>query len=488
MFFLSIPITVLLILSVVISTPMLASLFKKHQYQLIVIVLLSLFIVTELISIYFSGGFIDYQFFVNLNFRDIFAGLFIFKLQAALAIFSFILFVFVLAFMSKWVKKHIVIWLRMTVLLCTIIMISQSGGPLSKIHEIYQITIASQQPFEQALTQLGMVDYVKKSQLVANKGKNIIVISLESFERGFMDMPSITPNLIRLSQQYTYFPSLPMGIGSSWTTASMYTYMTGIPFLIGELTTMPMKETKALQLVSLGDVLSRAGYQTKYIMGSPNFAGMGHIISLFGIPVISEATYPNQYPSAPFGLYDRDIFDVAKRQINELTQTKQPFALFISTVSTHAPNGFEDKRMQQYISPQSNNMDFVAASLDYNLGQFIDYLESNHLLDDTVFYIFPDHLMMGIGTQTIAKLSLQKRSLYLISNADTNALNHKQSDTLYQIDLPRIILNGAQIESNAKFLTDYLTGDQDKLAFIKLHKEKIAQLNKAAEISGSVNN
>ncbi|MCO6523442.1 MAG: sulfatase-like hydrolase/transferase [Candidatus Schmidhempelia sp.] len=482
MFFLSIPTTVLLILSVVIATPMLASLIKKYRYQLVVIILLSLFIVTELISIYFSGGFIDYQFFVNLNFRDIFAGLFIFKLQAVLAIFSFILFVFGLTFMTKWAKQYIVIWLRLIVLLFTLILIGQNGGPLSKIYEIYQITVASQQPFDQALTQLGMVNYVKKPQLVTDKGKNIIVISLESFERGFMDMPDITPNLTRLSQQYTYFPSLPMGIGSSWTTASMYTYMTGVPFLIGELTTMPMKETKALQLVSLGDVLHQAGYQTKYIMGNPNFAGMGHIISLFGIPVISEANYPNQYPPAPFGLYDRDIFDVAKREITEFTQSKQPFALFISTVSTHAPNGFEDKRMHQYISPKSNNMAFVAASLDYNLGEFIHYLERNHLLEDTVFYIFPDHLMMGIGTETITKLSLQTRSLYLISNADTKTLNHEESDTLYQIDLPRIILNGAQINSNAKFLTDYLSRDGNKLEFIKSNKEKIAQLNKAAEI------
>ncbi|WP_392566392.1 sulfatase-like hydrolase/transferase [Utexia brackfieldae] len=482
MFFSQIPTAVISILPLLIIAPILASFIKYTKWQFVLIVIMTLFIVTELVSIYFSGGFIDYQFFVNLNLRDIIAGLAIFKLQAALAILCFLVIVFVLMLISKFLRCYGWYWLRLSLLVIGIICLVQKEGPFSRLYEIYQVTMAQQKVFNQAIESLNMQGYVTKPALEAQKGKNIIVISLESFERGFMDMPGITPNLSRLSQQYTYFPDMKMGPGSSWTTASMYTYMTGTPFLIGELNTSPLANTAKIQLVSLGDILNKAGYQTEYVMGSPNFAGMGHIISLFGIEVISEANYPGKYPAAPFGLYDHDIFEVAKTQLTKFRENDKPFALFISTVSTHAPNGFEDERMRSLISPKADNMSFVAASLDYNLGRFIQYLSDNHILDNTVFYIFPDHLMMGAGTPIIATLSAHERSLYFMSNASTQALKKETQATLYQIDLPRLILNGAQVKTNATFLTDYIPADIDKLEYIKTHKAAIAQLNHSAEV------
>ncbi|MCO6548302.1 MAG: hypothetical protein J6583_11075, partial [Gilliamella sp.] len=55
--------------------------------------------------------------------------------------------------------------------------------------------------------------------------------------------------------------------------------------------------------------------------------------------------------------------------------------------------------------------------------------------------------------------------------------------TIYQIDLPRLILNGAQVKTNAKFLTDYLTEPNfDKKQFIEQNKSNIATLNNSAQI------
>lgn len=476
------PISTLVVIPLFIITLAFASLFSQKKWQLLTIILMTVFIVMELTAIYFSGGFIDYQFYVNLNINDIIEGLFIFKLQAVLVTVVFFVLIWIMTKLTNLFKRKCHLFLRLVLGILAIFSISYHNGPVSRLYEIYQVTTAPRVPFEQALQTLNMTDYPNKDQLISHKGQNIIVISLESFEQGFFDFEDITPNLRQLRQEYTFFPNMPMSAGSTWTTASMYTYMTGMPFLIGGFATTPLINANKTQIVSLGDVLHQAGYQTRYVMASPSFAGIGHTAELLGMQVISEKNYVNQYPEAPFGLYDKDIFDIAKQQITEMNNGDKPFALFISTVSTHAPNGFYDDRMASVISSKEDNMSFVAASLDHNLGLFIQELKNKGLLNNTIFYIFPDHLMMGAGTSTIRHLSEKERKLYLLTNAQTQDLQKTPDQTIYQIDLPRLILNGAQIQTNAKFLTDYLTKPNlDKKQFIEQNKTNIATLNHSAE-------
>lgn len=481
------PINAWIALPLFIITIILGSFFNSKKIKLTILVLMTVFIVMELISIYFSGGFIDYQFYVNLNVNDIIEGLFIFKLQAVLTVVVFFIFIFFLMKLAKICQKKCHILIRLVVLVAGVLSLNYSNGPIDKLVQLYHIVQAPNASFEQALVPLNLENYLSKDQIEATKGKNIIVISLESFEQGFLDFDDITPNMNQLKQQYSFYPNIPMGMGSSWTTASMYTYMTGMPFLIGGMNTTPLSNAKQTKLVSLGDVLHKADYQTRYIIGSPTFAGIGHIISMFGIDIVSEKNYPGEYPEAPFGLYDKDTFDIAKKQVDELSKSDKPFALFISTISTHAPNGFYDKRMESVIDKNKDNNDmlFAAASLDYNLGQFITYLKDNGILDNTVFYIFPDHLMMGSGTPTIAELSKKDRFLYLLTNADAEHLGYYAAikDNIYQIDLPRIILNGAQIKTNARFWTDsfFIEKGSNRADYIKQYMSDIATLNHAAE-------
>src|SRR5699024_2688844 len=297
----------------------------------------------------------------------------------------------------------------------------------------------------------------------------------ESLERNFMSQAfdHLMPNLTALTQRYTYFQNMTMGAGSSWTVGSMYTYMTGIPLFYGGWQTNPFQQAAQIQLPNLGYILQQAGYQTRYVLGMPDFAGMGDANRLFGIDVVSEQTYPQRYPTAPFGLYDRDVFNLAKHELDKMRTSTKPFALFISTVSTHAPEGFPDPRMTKLVAPRDNDFEFAVASLDYNLGQFIDYLQQQGLLANTVFYIFPDHNVMGKGASVAAKLSQFERHLYLLTNATADVLGKSVTEEIYQIDLIRLILRGAQIKHNATFLTDFIDKRIDKRQFIERHKAQI---------------
>ncbi|MCO6548029.1 MAG: hypothetical protein J6583_09670, partial [Gilliamella sp.] len=192
------PLSTLIVLPLFIITIVFASLFKQTKWQMLSIILLTIFIVMELTSIYFSGGFIDYQFYVNLNINDIIEGLFIFKLQAVLVIVVFFSLIFLLSKLADLCKRKCHLVFRQLLAFVAIVSISYNNGPFSRLYEIYQVTSAPREPFEQALQSLNMTHYTNKDQLVSYQGKNIIVLSLESFEQGFFDFEDITPNLQKL--------------------------------------------------------------------------------------------------------------------------------------------------------------------------------------------------------------------------------------------------------------------------------------------------
>ena len=94
------------------------------------------------------------------------------------------------------------------------------------------------------------------------------------------------------------------------------------------------------------------------------------------------------------------------------------------------------------------------------------------MLQNTVIYIFPDHLKMG--DPTLFK-DTDERGLYLITNANDKDISIDTSNKIYQIDLPKIILNGAKIEHNLKFFTDYISGDKDQ--YIRENINEITEIN-----------
>jgi len=274
------PINAWIVIPLLLISMLLASLVRSKKTKLLIIILMTLLLVTELVSVYFSGGFIDYQFYVNLNINDIIEGLAIFKLQAVLAIIAFFVFLFIQFKLAAVLQKKLNILLRIIILVIAALSLNYTHGPVDKLFEVYQVISAPKLTFTESLAKLNIIDYPTKEAIETCAGKNIVVISLESFEQGFFDFKDITPNLNKLKQKYSFYPNIPMGAGSSWTTASMYTYMTGMPFLVGGINTTPLSDITKTNLVSLGDVLNKGGYQTRYIIGSPTFAGIGHIISM----------------------------------------------------------------------------------------------------------------------------------------------------------------------------------------------------------------
>lgn len=436
-------------------------------------ILSSLFISLQLVSLYMTDSFIGYQFYLHLNARDIMAmsGLFIGEFVASLVVFAALTFLILSAQKVKDVRcfrwncftknSFVLKWLFTG--LCIAVLLQENGVIVSSV-EMARMLSADAVAFSQALDELGFDDYVTPEGVRAKKGKNIIVISLESFERGYLrpKLNHLTPNLTQLSKSWNYF-DMEEVVGCSWTSGSLYGCITGMPALFNRHGNSIFEGSCSSNITGLSHVLNKAGYDVSYLANNSSFSGTNHMLYTLGFDQIIDETL-----AGGTKLHDKDLFELAEEQLKKKGGDK-PFALFMSTLSTHFPDGIYDSRMRSFVEPQNSNLEFMVSATDFLIGRFMKFLEYNGFLENTVVYILPDHLKMGGAT---IFEGTGQRSLYVITNGEVSA----DKGLFSQLHLPKIILDGAEIETNAKFLVDYITEDTVS-GFINKWKDSIVRMN-----------
>jgi glycerophosphoryl diester phosphodiesterase len=439
----------------------------------------SLLIVLQLVSLYLSRAFIDYKFIVHFNRRDLAA---LKHLYIPQAVFIIILFLFlpvalhwlknkVLKF-SMYTRKHY----RYLVVIGLVAIMCFNMGILSNAYSVIKIMASNESSFKASLHNLNINNYVSASEVNAVKGKNIIVISLESFEKGYLSdaKDHLTPNMRSLARRWNYF-DMSQTPGNGWTSGSLYAVLTGLPSYFKGDGNAVFQESYDSNIAGIGHVLEKVGYSSSFFIQDAEFAGTQDLLRVFKINnIIDKRNIGSIYGDAYKLARDFDLFEAAKLEVIKNKGKATPFALFISTLDTHNPNGIYDGRFEGEITPQETELEFMVAAVDYKIGEFVKFLEKENQLENTIIYIFPDHLKMGDASMF---KGTGPRNLFLLSNAKAENLDLDNSEKIYQIDLPKIILAGAGIEHNVRFLTDYISGD--KIDYIENNASLIASLNKS---------
>lgn len=464
----------------------LCSWLANRWLRRLVAAVLALLCCVQLGAWYLTGGWLDDRTLKHLNWSDINQFAFQFKTEMGLFVLSWLLLTGLMLLIAHILRSRTQQWLTVLLAGLSVIGMAYPPGMIQPLWHSAQLAQASSESIESGLQQLGIKPnaYILPHQVTATAGKNLLVISLESIEQGFLQTPlaELTPNLTRLSQQWTYFDQVPPLKGSDWTAGSMYTLLTGLPALFNQShfnNNHVFQGSQQFGLTSLVTVLQAAGYQHQYLIGKPEFAGMDQMLNTLGIPVVSERNTLGRYPKAEPGLHDQDLFAEARLQIQALRQQDRPFALFMSTINTHFPNGILDPRLIGVVPEQDNPLAFNVAATDHLLGAFIDYLEASGVLDDTVVFIFPDHTLMGNTGPIIEALQQQPRQLYVISSAPSERFTNPDKQPLFQTHLPRLILQGAEVISNAQFLSDFIPAGT-MADFVNQQQLPIAALNNTA--------
>lgn len=443
--------------------------------------LLALLFLLQLGSVILTGEIADYRFYENFNFADIFSVADFFRLEGFMIFISLIISTLIINYLGGKIQlKSYRKPLAFVALLFGIVVLGTSGGVLNNVYTTARLKFSGNASFAKSLSQLNINEeqYISKSKIQAIKGKNIIVLSLESLEKGYLaeKLRHLTPNLSQMAQEYTLY-SMKQVHGSNWTSASMYTAFTGVPALFSSHGNSIFRNTYDSKLTSLADILNAAGYDIQYFLGKKEYSGVEDMLTSFGVTVKSEKDFDKRYEKVIWGIQDIDLFTEFKNELLHKKQSSQPFALFLSTISTHFPDGVPDKRVDSILPPQKTRLELMASATDYLVGNLMAFLKEEGMLENTVFYIYPDHLLMGNKSRVLE--DFDERSLYLLTNASRNTISYPINENIYQIDLPKIILEGAQVVHNVKFLTDFIQ-DEEKDKFVIKNDKAILQLNEAS--------
>ena len=448
--------------------------------RMLLAVFFALVLTTEAVCLYLTGSFFNYQAWVHTNFEAVrsMGSLLIKQGSAAILTCAALAFVLYKLGAAKPPRRK-----AFPLLACLFIAflltprIAGDGGIVGELHQIYKIKFVGNQSFTAALQDLGIdpQTYPTGDQITAQAGKNIIVILAESLEGTyFTHFPGLLPNLEKLSKDWTYYNDILYSPGTGWTAASLYAYQAGMP---GWHDNDLFRHASESRITGLGTVLAAAGYDMKALMKVKDLAGKDGILTAYGIETIDASNSIGQYKD----FYDLDLFQEARLQIERLTQSPRPFALFLTTFNTHFPNGIYDARMKQFIDREDDGMEFAAASVDYLIGDFIQYLQDRGLLENTILYLFPDHLLTAVGSHPYdVFVRAEHRNMYMITNAPAEKFSKPPSQSIHPIELPRMILQGADVRSNAKFLVDFIPETEDINAFLTQNQEKLTALNSAA--------
>ncbi|MGL5933472.1 MAG: sulfatase-like hydrolase/transferase [Cetobacterium sp.] len=312
--------------------------------------------------------------------------------------------------------------------------------------------------------EINPLKYISKDKIEANKGKNVVIIYLESFEQNWLDKSlflekELAPNLKNRikNKEWTFFSNYISLPGSTWTFGAQYSTLTGVPTYFGFEGNTVFQTIKKYNGVSVGNILEKADYNQVYMNGSSlEFAGHGKMYNFFGFKTYGKDELPKYYLQHEWGIKDKDLFEEAKKKYLELSKREKPFNLTLLTVDSHFPKGYPDERLLEKMPRKDlSSLEYVIKSTDYLLDDFIKFLEKQENYKDTVVYILPDHLLMGSEklVPEVKNLKQKERKLFFMTNANSlSNMDTKKEISLY--DIPILILKGIEVDTNYKFLKE----------------------------------
>lgn len=436
------------------------------------------FLTMQIVSLYMTQQLVDYRFFAHFDLHSVLQGYEQYIGEIAVLPFLLVAGIVLIRKLTELIRYK-------KVFLIFLILISFSGlifknGMIYQLYEFIKITEKHGTNFNRELSALDIPpeSYISPEKVKAKPGKNIIVIVLESVEKNFLlpEFDNLLPYLNKLDHQYTSFEDLRCERGSNWTAGSLYTLLSGFPAFFNESENHALQGVIRSEITGLPTVLSKAGYSCTFIGPKPEFGGIKSIMDMYGVKVLSEKNVNVGQPPSEWGLQDVDIFKAAKKEIEK---QKQPFALILTTISTHPPFGIFDERVANQFPAKENRLLYMASVLDNHLKEFMNFLSRKELLQDTAVYIVTDHLLMNSSNKVMNTLKSSPRKLLFLSNIDKHAFSKKTTETIHQIDLPRLILDGAGVKTNATFYSDYIK-NSDYKRIIDEHMLDFVALNDAA--------
>lgn len=327
-----------------------------------------------------------------------------------------------------------------------------------------QVSPENIQNFMQAgvINDINLTTKFKLQSIASAQPKNLILLYLESFNRGLLqlpDYPGLTPNLNRMNQDFT---SLDLLSSAYVTIEGIISSQCGtmLPMDAGNNTFLSNGQLMK-SLPCLGDVLKKAGYQQYYLGGAVmEFAGKGRFFETHGYDYIKgwehwqEAGYKQE--KGVWGLSDAALFEEAVKTIKEAS-SNPPYNVTLLTLGTHLP-GYIYAGCEKYADSADPFINAIHCT-DKLVGDFVSRLEAENLLEDTVLMVVADHGVFPTPKMTeLFGSEVENRKLLAFTNQPLN----QQNKTLAGYDLAPTILDLLDIQHNVQFFYGKSLFDKSK--------------------------
>lgn len=264
--------------------------------------------------------------------------------------------------------------------------------------------------------------YVKPGVASIRSGagkKNLILIYVESLESSMRNQGIHGINIVeRIDNLGGYdvenFPSAP---GTNWTIAGMIASQCSIPVKTYFTESSALKGEYLPNAVCLGDVLHANGYEQFFLGGSDlTFTGKDKFFRTHGYQHAygsdqwkEKGLDPGLFGGWGGGIHDDTLLAEAKNIIAGRKSARQPYNLTLLTLDTHAFDGYPSPRCLK--DEKGRGITGVYQCTSRFIGDFIEDLERENLLDDTVVVIMGDHPFHNSARQV--SLFPEPRNVYM---------------------------------------------------------------------------
>jgi phosphoglycerol transferase MdoB-like AlkP superfamily enzyme len=237
----------------------------------------------------------------------------------------------------------------------------------------------------------------------AAKGKNLIIIQLESFQSFLLgltiDGKEITPNLNSLMKDSLYFPNFYQMVGQGNTSDAEFVVNSSFYIPPQGAATMSYVDK---ELPSLPRLLQANGYQTAtFHTNDVEFWNRGELYSALGWEKYYDHKFFGNEDAFFFGASDEVLYRKTADKLKEMEGDGKPFYAQVISMSAHHPFTIPAEKYQMKLPERYEGTfvgDYVRAQnyADYAFGQFVEELKANGLWDNSLIMVYGDHMGLPI--------------------------------------------------------------------------------------------
>lgn len=287
----------------------------------------------------------------------------------------------------------------------------------------------------------------------AAKGKNLIIIQMESFQNFLIDLKidgqEVTPNMNKLVKENTYFKHFYQMVGQGNTSDAEFVVNTSfyIPYNEAATQNYPDKD-----LPSLPKLMRDQGYDTAtFHTNVVDFWNRGELYAAIGFNRYYDQKWFGTEDTVFFGPSDEVLYKKTAEELDRMQQTGQPFYSQVISMTAHHPftTPHEKDKIQLPERYQDNMVgDYLRAQsyADYALGQFIQDLKQKGIWDNSVVVIYGDHL--GLPMYSLDKHGLElMKEIYGRDYSYIDMINIPMLIHAPGVDTPAVMENvGGQVD------------------------------------------